>query len=63
MATKKEIRREARVACAALIRVNAEFLDSDLFSGMDGREDYEVESFGAECLRIADLIESYGQKR
>lgn len=51
---QREINRQARVACGAMIDANIGAGDGDLWIGVDGWSDEDRERFSEACQRIAD---------
>lgn len=53
---QREINRQARVACGAMIDANVSAEDGDLWVGTDGWSDDDRSRFGDACQRIADRL-------
>jgi hypothetical protein len=56
MRGKREIRRQAREAVYALLAVNLDTADGDLFTTTDGLSDAELHEFTDEVRRIMERV-------
>mgnify|MGYP001565290595 CR=1 FL=1 len=52
--THREARREALYSCAALIKVNAELGEGDLWGDLEREPDNVKERYALECQKIAN---------
>lgn len=56
MRSQREISRQARIACGAMIDANVSSGDGDLFVGVHDWSDDDRAAFAASCQRIADRL-------
>ena len=53
---KWRIRQRALASCSALIQVNAELGDGDLYRGLEDWSERDIEKFQRECMEISNLL-------